>query len=66
MARAMVGVAIMQALLGSLIATAPSTATLPGGPSRVLLSSGVFAVLWLASAAFFRFAANATRKSPAH
>ena len=36
MARAMLGVAIMQVLLGIAIATAPSTIHQPGGPSRAL------------------------------
>ena len=58
MARAMLGVAIMQALLGMLIATAPVTASMPGGPFRILLFSGAFAALWLASAACFRIAAK--------
>jgi hypothetical protein len=58
MARTMAGVAVMQILLGMLIATAPSTASLPGGPSKALLFSAVFAGLWLASAAFFRAAAK--------
>jgi hypothetical protein len=58
LARTMAGVAVMQLLLGSLIATAPSTASLPGGPLRVLLFSIVFAALWLTSAAFFRAAAR--------
>jgi len=61
MARTMLGVAIMQVLLGSLIATAPSTAALPDGPSRTLLFSGVFAALWLVSAAFFFAAARVER-----
>lgn len=65
MARAMGGVAIMQATLGSLIATAPSTASLPGGPGRVLLSSAVFALFWLISAAFFRSAAKGSSEAAA-
>ncbi len=56
MARTMVGVALMQALLGVLMATAPSTANLPGGPAKVLLFSGVFSLLWIASAVLFRAA----------
>jgi hypothetical protein len=52
MARTMLGVAIMQALLGVAIATAPSTAN----PLRASVFSGFFAVLWLISAAFFRVA----------
>lgn len=56
MARTMLGVAIMQMLLGMAIATAPSTASTPEGSFKVLLFSGFFTALWLASAAFFRFA----------
>ena len=63
MARTMVGVAVMQLLLGMLIATAPSTASLPGGSLRILVSSGVFALLWLTSAGFFRAAAKAEAKA---
>lgn len=59
MARAMLGVAIMQVLLGALIATAPSTASVPGGSIRIMLFSGVFMALWLISAALFRAAAKA-------
>ena len=58
LARTMLGVAIMQTLLGVAIATAPSTASLPGGPSKILLFSGLFAAMWLISAAFFRAAAK--------
>src|SRR5438105_13112920 len=36
MARTMLGVAIMQTLLGISIATAPTTASLPGGQRRAL------------------------------
>jgi hypothetical protein len=54
MARAMLGVAIMQALLAVAIATAPSSANLPDATSRALLWSGVCTVLWLLSAACFR------------
>ena len=61
MARTMLGVAIMQVLLGSLIATAPSTAAVSDGPSRALLFSGIFAALWLVSAAFFFVAASGER-----
>ena len=63
--RAMLGVAIMQILLGIGIATAPSTASLPGGPSRALLNCGVFAALWLLSAIFFRVAAKGWREAAA-
>jgi hypothetical protein len=58
MARTTLGVAIMQALLGALIATAPSTANMPGGSFKALLFSAIFAALWLVSAAFFRLAAK--------
>jgi hypothetical protein len=58
MARTMLGVGIMQALLGIAIATAPSSATMPGGPFKPVLFSGLFAALWLVSAAFFRAAAT--------
>jgi hypothetical protein len=65
MARTMLGVAIMQALLGALIATAPSTASLPDGSFKVLVFSGVFTALWLISAVFFRIAAKGDRKTAA-
>ena len=58
LARTMLGVAIMQALLGVATATAPSTASLPDGSGKALLFSGVFAVLWLVSAGFFRAASK--------
>ena len=58
MERTMLGVAIMQLLFGIAIATAPSTASAPGGPSKALLFSGIFAALWLVSAGFFRAAAR--------
>lgn len=61
MARTMFGVAIMQALLGLAIATAPSTASIPDGPFRASLYSGFFTVLWLMSAIFFRAAAKEDR-----
>jgi D-alanyl-lipoteichoic acid acyltransferase DltB (MBOAT superfamily) len=58
MARTMLGVAIMQALLAVAIATAPSTASVADGSSKALLHGGFFAALWLISAAFFRAAAK--------
>ncbi|HYJ51593.1 MAG TPA: hypothetical protein VEW04_00310 [Allosphingosinicella sp.] len=58
MARTMLGVAIMQVLLGIAIATAPSTASTPDGVLRILVASGVFMALWLLSAALFRAAAK--------
>jgi hypothetical protein len=59
MARTMVGVAAMQAAVGMLIATAPVTANVPGESMKALLYSGFFLLLWLASGAFFRTAAQA-------
>ena len=54
MARAMLAVAGVQALLAVVVATAPSTARDdPMGPMGVLALSGLFAALWLVSAAFF-------------
>jgi hypothetical protein len=65
MARTMLGVAIMQALLGLAVATAPSTASLPGGSSRAVLFSGFFTALWLISAACFRVASKSDRTAVA-
>ena len=61
MARTMLGVAVMQAMLGALIATAPVTADLPDGPAKAVLFSGAFALLWLVSGAFFQRAAKGDR-----
>ena len=61
MARTMVGVAAMQAAVGALIATAPVTANVPGESVKALVFSGFFAILWLASGAYFRAAAKADR-----
>ena len=58
MARAMLGVAIMQALLIVAIATAPSAAAAPDGLAATYRFSGLFTVLWLVSAALFRGAAR--------
>jgi hypothetical protein len=58
MARTMLGVAVMQALLGIAIATAPIVANAPGESLKALLFSGGFAALWLVSAASFRAAAK--------
>jgi hypothetical protein len=60
MARAMLGVAIIQALLDVAIVTAPSAANAPDGLSKTYLASAVFIALWLTSAAFFRAAAVAS------
>jgi hypothetical protein len=62
MARTMLGVAIMQALLGVAVATAPSTASMPDGAFKALLFSGFFTALWLMSATFFRVASRRDRK----
>lgn len=56
MARTMLGVAVMQASFGLAFATAPSTASLPGGGFNILVANGAFTALWLVSAAFFRAA----------
>ena len=59
MARAMLAVAGMQALLGAAIATAPITARVePKGPLGVLALSGGFVALWLVSAALFQRSAR--------
>jgi hypothetical protein len=61
MARTMAGAAVMQGIVGALIATAPVTANVPGAPARALLFNGLFALLWLASGALFHAAAKAGR-----
>lgn len=62
MARAMLAVAGVQALLAAVIATAPSTVRDdPKGPLGVLALSAGFAALWLLSAALFH---KAARSSP--
>lgn len=61
LARTMVGIAVMQILLGVLIATAPSTASLPNGSLKIMISSAIFAALWLISAALFHTAARGDR-----
>jgi hypothetical protein len=63
MARTMVGVAIMQAMLGMLIATAPMIANASNGPVKALAFSAFFALLWLISAACFRAAAKGNSKA---
>ena len=60
MARAMLAVAGVQALLAAVIATAPSTMRDdPKGPLGVLVLSAGFAALWLLSAALFHRSARA-------
>lgn len=63
MARAMLGAATMQALLGVAIATAPVVAASPGGSRRALLTGAFFAGLWLASAALFWADARARQRA---
>jgi cadmium resistance protein CadD (predicted permease) len=63
MARAMLGVAIMQALLGIAIATEPSRAIMAEGSFKILLFSAFFAALWLIAATFFRIAPKGDRKA---
>jgi hypothetical protein len=63
MARTMVGVAIMQILLGIAIATSPAISNTPGGSFKALVFNGFFALLWLISAAFFRAASKYDRKA---
>ncbi|NYT43086.1 hypothetical protein HZY97_20090 [Sphingomonas sp. R-74633] len=58
MARTMLGVAILQALLGIAIATAPVTAQAPDGVFRALVFGGFFTALWLASAWLFRLSVS--------
>ncbi|OJU26643.1 MAG: hypothetical protein BGN91_05820 [Nitrobacter sp. 62-13] len=65
MARTMLGVAIMQALLAVAIATAPSSASTPDSSFKALLFSGFFTALWLLSATFFRAAAKRDHKADA-
>jgi hypothetical protein len=62
MARTMVGVAIMQLLLGMLIATAPITAAAADGIFKAVAYNCIAAASWLLSAMLFRAAAkNACR-----
>ena len=58
MARTMLGVAVMQVLVGIAAVTAPITATVPDGVFKAWVSSSVFAALWLLSTAFFRIASR--------
>lgn len=56
MARAMLGMAGIQAFLGLMIATAPVATAAPRGAGGVLVMMGVFVALWLTAAACFRSA----------
>ncbi|NIJ22086.1 hypothetical protein FHS95_003797 [Sphingomonas naasensis] len=58
MARAMLGVAVMQALVSIAVATAPVTARVPDAPFRFLALGAFFTALWLTSATFFGIAAK--------
>ena len=59
MARAMLAVAGVQALLALAVGTAPSTARIdPMGAAGVLMLSGVFIAGWLVSAALFHKSAR--------
>jgi len=62
MARAMLGVAVVQAMLTGLAATDPSTAETRVGVGGVVLVSGYFTALWLLAAAEFR--QSARRRHP--
>jgi hypothetical protein len=62
MARAMLAVAAVQALLAAAVATAPSTARdEPMGALGVLALSGVFIACWLVAAALFHRSARRER-----
>ncbi|MGK6356985.1 hypothetical protein ACMGDH_17360 [Sphingomonas sp. DT-207] len=66
MARAMVAVAGVQAMLAMVIATAPSTVRDdPKGPLGVLVLSAMFIAGWLAAAALFRRSASAAAQTAA-
>jgi hypothetical protein len=65
MARAMAGVAVMQMMLGLILATEPVIAAQPDGSLKALLFGGGLGALWLVSAACFR-AANRDRRLAAH
>lgn len=58
MARAMLGVVVVQALLAIAIVTAPSIASEPASVHRVSLLCSIFGGLWLLSAALFRRASQ--------
>ena len=63
LARTMFGLAVMQAFLGILTATAPVVANSPGGSANALVFNGAFVLLWLGSAALFRWAASPLERS---
>ena len=65
MARGMFGVAAMQVLIAVAVATAPSTASLPGGAIRIVGASGIYTMLWLVSALCFGAAARGEREAAA-
>jgi len=63
MARAMLATAGVQALLGAVVATAPSTVIADAkGPLGVVVLSGGFVGLWLLAAFFFHRSARAAER----
>ncbi len=60
LARTMLGVAAMQALLGLATATAPITAAVPGAVLKAMVANGAFTAMWLISALLFGMAAKAS------
>jgi len=63
MARAMLGLAAMQAFNGLAIATAPMTLDSAFGPAKVLVFNGFFAGLWLVAGAFFAAASRSEKQA---
>lgn len=61
MARALFGVAVMQALLGMLTATAPITAAETDGVMKAIIYNGVATGFWLVSAWCFNIATSRSR-----
>lgn len=61
MARTLFGVAVMQALLGMLTATAPITAAEPDGVMKAIIYNGAATAFWLISAWCFQIASNRSR-----
>lgn len=64
MARTMLGVAVMQALLAIAIVTAPVTANIPDGVLKAWLFGSAFTLLWLLSAVLFRVASTTDDQPP--
>lgn len=59
LARAMLGVAAIQLMLGLIVSTGPVGAHEPAGPMGLFALNGFFALLWLAAGALFAKAARA-------